>query len=89
LSQVKEKRRKLVGRKHLIDLIAKIDKNFLSPDRRLFVLPALLGRHQGDLLEGIGRRRLLGHELQLQVTEAAGVIDLFIICRWTDYSIPS
>jgi len=28
-----------------------------SPDRRLFVLPALLARHQGDLREDPGRAR--------------------------------
>jgi len=27
------------------------------------------GRHHGDLLENMGRRRLLGHERQLQVTD--------------------
>jgi hypothetical protein len=27
------------------------------------------GRHQGDLLEGMGGRRRLGHERQLQVTD--------------------
>ena len=35
----------------------------------LFIAPALLGRHQRDLLEGIGGRRLLGHERQLEVTD--------------------
>lgn len=37
----------------------------LSPMAPLFVFSALLARHQGDLLEGIGGRRLLGRERQL------------------------
>ena len=41
-------------------------------DRRLFVLPALLGRHRGDLLEDMNGRRLLGRERQLQVTDEFG-----------------
>jgi hypothetical protein len=40
-----------------------------SPYAPLFVLPALFGRHQGRLFEDINRRRLLGHERQLQVTD--------------------
>ena len=38
-------------------------------DHPLFVVPALLGRHQCDLLEGMGGRRFLGDERQLQVTD--------------------
>ena len=31
------------------------------------IFPALLGRRQGDLLEGMGRRRLRRHKPKLQV----------------------
>jgi hypothetical protein len=33
------------------------------------VFPGLLSRHQGDLLEGMSRRRLFGRERRLQVTD--------------------
>jgi hypothetical protein len=35
----------------------------------VFILSALLGRHQGDLAKNMIRRRLLGGEPQLQVTD--------------------
>lgn len=35
----------------------------------LFIVPALLGRHQGILLKDMNVRRLLGHEDQRQVTD--------------------
>jgi len=40
-----------------------------SQDLPLFIFPALLGRHQNDRLKDVGRRRLLGGERQLQVTD--------------------
>jgi len=35
----------------------------------IFIVPALLGRHQDHLLERMGGRRLCGRERQLQVTD--------------------
>jgi len=35
----------------------------------LKIFNPLLGRHQGDLLERMGRRRLLGNKRQLQVID--------------------
>jgi len=35
----------------------------------LTIFRLLLGRHQGDLLEGMGGRRLLGHEPKLQMVD--------------------
>jgi hypothetical protein len=40
-----------------------------SPIQPLFIVPALLSRHQGGLIEGVGGRRLLRDERQLQVTD--------------------
>jgi len=38
-------------------------------DHSLLILPALLGRHQGDLHENMSGRRLLGGKRQLQVAD--------------------
>jgi hypothetical protein len=35
----------------------------------LFIVPTLLGRHQGDLREDMGGRQLLGNERQFQMAD--------------------